>query len=230
MIKQNLCSNPISRPKRQLKQREWFRENGFYQIPPTEYIEFKILYAHDSDLRFVNRFGQEIKPLFNPAARNPQKHHGHGEPFIRGYGARKCHILRALAFYGERKTFVDERTGKSYVGHCHHLNADLEDHRKDNLLCWLSRPEHRIADNRQRALKTVVPNGILVGFDYAILRELQDPRTMTDADFQASLAYLRFMRECDFDPRIFTAADFHHWFAMPFDDFKSFFSHYANKS
>ncbi len=42
--------------------------------------------------------------------------------------------------------------------------------------------------------------------------------------------YLRFMRECDFDPRIFTADDFHHWFSMPFDDFKSFFIKYKEES
>ena len=37
--------------------------------------------------------------------------------------------------------------------------------------------------------------------------------------------YLRVMRECDFDPRIFTADDFHHWFSLPFEEFKALFYH-----
>ena len=40
--------------------------------------------------------------------------------------------------------------------------------------------------------------------------------------------YVRFMRKCDFDPRIFTAADFHHFFAMPLEEFKTFFAKYKD--
>ena len=38
--------------------------------------------------------------------------------------------------------------------------------------------------------------------------------------------YVRFMRSCDFDPRIFNADDFHHFFSMPLEDFKTFFAKY----
>ena len=110
----------------------------------------------------------------------------------------------------------------------HHLTGIVTDNNIDNLLCVSIFKEHRIADDRQKALKTVVPNGDLRGFDYAILRELQAPRTMSDADFQSRLEYLRFMRDCDFDPRIFTAADFHYWFSMPFEEFKAFFLKYKD--
>ena len=207
-----------NKPKREPQSRVWFLGHGFHPVPPTEYIRFKILYAHESDLRFVNKYGQELSPSFSPFERNPKVCHGHPVPRIVG---RLCHIIRALAFYGERKVFIDEKTGKSYFGQCHHLNGDLEDHRKDNILAWLSRPQHRIADKRQDALQTIVPNGNLVGFDYAILRELQDPRTMSDADFETRMEYLRIMHECGFDPRIFNADDFHYWFSMPFDEFKN---------
>ena len=215
-----------NKPKRELPTRVWFLENGFHQVPQTDYIKNKILFAHESDLRFVNQFGQPLATSFSPFERDPKVCHGHPVPRICG---RLCHVVRALAFYGERKIFFDSK-GNPYFGQCHHLNADLEDHRKDNILCWLSRPEHRKADDRQKVLRNLVPDGNLNGFDYAILRELQDPRTMSDADFQSRLEYIRFMVSCDFDPRIFTAADFHHWFSMPLDDFKSFFSHYANES
>lgn len=213
--------------KRQNKPRDWFMENGFHQVPPTEYIECKILYAHESDLRFVSRYGHVLKIDFNPYNRDPKNNHGHPVPFLRYYGNKKCHILRALAFYGEREIFIDQ-DGKPYYGQCHHLNADLEDHRKDNLLAWLSRPQHRIADTRQKALKALVPDGNLNGFDYTILRELQDPRTMSDENFQSRLDYIRVMHDCHFDPRIFNAKEFHHWFSMPFEDFKTFFLKYKD--
>ena len=218
----------VKKSKRQPKPGEWFIENGFHQVPPTEYIKCKILYAHESDLRFVSRYGTELVPKFNPRNRDPGKNnHGHCCPFMHHFKGRLCHVLRALAFYGEREIFFDSK-GKPYYGQCHHLNADLEDHRKDNLLAWLSRPQHRIADIRQDRLQELVPNGDLRGFDYDILRELQDPRTMSDEGFQSRLAYIRHMRDCNFDPRIFTAADFHHWFSMPFEDFKTFFLKYKD--
>jgi len=142
-------------------------------------------------------------------------------------GNLSCHVAMAMAFFGERPTFTD-RKGKPYVGICHHLVPNLLDYRPANLLCWLTYSEHHKADNRRRALEKVVPEGNLNGFDYAILRELQDPRTMTDADFDSRMEYLRFMYSCDFDPRIFTAADFHHFFAMPLEDFKTFFAKYKD--
>ena len=214
-------------PKRQPKPEEWFIENGFYQVPPTEYIGFKIIYAHESDLRFVSRFGTEQEPCFNPRNRDPKNCHGHGCPFMRNFKSRTCHVLRALAFYGPRPTFVTKK-GTVRPCECHHLNGDITDHRKANILAWLPRPVHDIANARQDRLQELVPNGDLRGFDYSILRELQDPRTMSDEDFQSRLAYIRHMRECHFDPRIFTADDFHHWFSLPFEEFKSFFEHYKN--
>ena len=117
-------------------------------------------------------------------------------------------------------TYVNKK-GEIKPYHCHHLNGDLEDHRKDNLLAWLHPLQHRIADKRQDALQTIVPDGNLVGFDYAILRELQDPRSMSDANFETRMEYLRIMHNVGFDPRIFNADDFHYWFSMPFDEFKN---------
>ena len=40
--------------------------------------------------------------------------------------------------------------------------------------------------------------------------------------------YLRVMRACGFDPRIFSTKDLLYWFSMPFDEFKTFFNHYKN--
>ena len=216
-----------NKPKGEPLSRLWFLGRGFHPVPPTEYTDFKILYAHESDLRFMNKYGQEVAIRFNLSLRDIQKNHGHGVPYLQIASniARKCHILRALAFYGERPTYVSKK-GEIKPYHCHHLNGNLEDHCKANLLAWLHPDEHRIADARQKAMRTVVPNGNLVGFDYAVLRELQDPRTMTDADFLNRMDYLRIMHDCDFDPRIFNLARMHEFFAMPLPEFKYLMEHY----
>ncbi len=84
----------------------------------------------------------------------------------------------------------------------HHLNGITTDNCFDNLLCVLI-PEHRIADNRQKALKIVVPDGDLHLFSYERLRELQDPRVTSDEQFQRELDLLRkdgFHRDPSHDP------------------------------
>ena len=54
----------------------------------------------------------------------------------------------------------------------------------------------------------------------------QNLEPVTFAENNRRARYVRFMRECDFDPRIFNTADFHHFFAMPFENFKAFFRKY----
>ena len=93
-------------------------------------------------------------------------------------------------FYGERPTFID-RHGNPYPGICHHLIQDPLNYRPENLLCWLSRPEHSIADRRRRALESLVPDGDLYLLSYEYLRYLQDPRILSDDDFEKQLAALR---------------------------------------
>ena len=51
---------------------------------------------------------------------------------------------------------------------------------------------------------------------------------VTPAENRRRAKYIRVMRDCSFDPRIFTADDFHHWFSLPFEEFKSFFEHYKD--
>ena len=155
------------------------------------------------------------------------KNRGYTAPNLRNYKPRICHVLMGEIFYGERPVFINSK-GKQYFGVCHHLIEDPLNYCPENLLCWLTYSEHRKADDRRRALEKVVPNGDLNGFDYTILRELQDPRSMSDADFDARMEYLRHMYTCDFDPRIFTADHLHEFFAMPFEEFKPLFNHYKN--
>ena len=216
MSKPNITTKPLS----------WFLDQGCHQVP-LKHSKNKVRWGHPNGY-FLRTNGQVAKHTFAPSQIANRR--GSSYPGMRECLPRPCHVIMAIAFYGERPIFIDEKTGKPYGGNCHHLIPDKLDYRPANLLCWLTRPEHRIADDRQKALKTVVPNGDLRGFDYAILRELQNPRTMSDADFEFRLEYLRFMRDCDFDPRIFTAADFHHWFSMPFNDFQKFFLKYKESA
>lgn len=170
-------------------------------VPPDE-IGGKILWAHP-DGYFLNAQGQKLAHNFNPAmqrgytAANPSSGGNYGScyPIMTRYNNRNCHILMALAFYGPRPTFENTSVplqGKgqergSYVGICHHLIPDKRNYRPDNLLCWLTREQHREADRRQRALRKVTPEGDLSLFPYARLRQLQDPRVTSREEFEAEL-------------------------------------------
>ena len=164
--------------------RLWFINQGCHQVP-MEHSKNKVRWGHP-DGYFLKPDGQKAKDNLSP---NKKASHGHLAPILREC-SKECHVLMALAFYGERPTFTD-RKGKPYVGICHHLIPDLLDYRPANLLCWLTREQHRIADRRQKALKTVVPDGDLHLFSYERLRELQDPRVTSDEQFQRELDLLR---------------------------------------
>ena len=166
--------------------RIWFLSQGCKQVP-LEHAKNYVRWGHP-DGYFLKPNGQKAKDNLSPSQQKPHNH-SHATPILREC-AKTCHVLMALAFYGERKIFKD-KNGKPYVGICHHLIPDLLDYKPANLLCWLTREEHSEADRRQRALKTMVPDGDLHLFSYERLRELQDPRTMSDEQFAAELEALR---------------------------------------
>ena len=51
---------------------------------------------------------------------------------------------------------------------------------------------------------------------------------VTPSENMRRAKYLRIMRECDFDPRIYTTDDFHHFFSLDFDFFKTIRYHHKN--
>ncbi len=73
----------------------------------------------------------------------------------------------------------------------HHLTGIVTDNRFDNLLCVHFRRHYLVADKRQKALRTVVPDGDLYCFTYERLRELQDPDNLSDEQFQTELEAIR---------------------------------------
>ena len=168
-----------------LPSRVWFLNQGCKQVP-LEYTHGIVRWAHP-DGYFLNAQGQKVAHNFSQTHRLGVKPYTHGVKYpIMRECVQTCHILMALAFYGERLT--DPITGKTCV--CHHLIPDPLDYKPANLLCWLTRAEHTEADRRQRALKKVVPDGDLRLFTYERLRELQDPRTMSREQFETELAAL----------------------------------------
>jgi len=165
--------------------RLWFLSKGCKQVP-LEHCKNIVRWGHP-DGYFLRPDGQKAKDTFAPS----QRMHRGGSAYPRLRECIKtCHFLMALAFYGERPVFHD-KNGKPYVGICHHLIPDKLNYKPANLLCWLTREQHYEADRRQRALKTVVPDGNLYLFSYERLRELQDPRTMSREQFEQELEAIR---------------------------------------
>ncbi len=166
--------------------RLWFMSQGCKPVPPDE-IGGKILWAHP-DGYFLGAQGQKLEHTFCPASQRgfTAAHPSSGGftggcyPKMRHFLNRLCHLLMAIAFYGPRPTYTDEN-GKTYYGICHHLINDKLDYRPANLLCWLTHEEHTEADCRQRALKKIT--GDLHNWSYDKLREWQDPRITTRAEF-----------------------------------------------
>ena len=131
----------------QLLSRVWFLNQGCKQVP-LEYTKNIIRWAHP-DGYFLNAQGQKVAHDFSPARKNHEKNNnfkmGKGYPSDRQTGSKNCHILMALAFYGDRP--IDPTTGKPCI--CHHLIPDPLDYRPANLLCWLTRAEQQAAFQRQ---------------------------------------------------------------------------------
>ena len=164
--------------------RLWFLARGYRKHPRYN------LWAREGCAYFLSAYGQKLVHIYSPCNRKKQTKRGYYAPCMRHFGSRSCHTLMGEIFYGDRPTFFN-RNGKPYVGICHHLIEDLLDYSPENLLCWLTRAEHNKADNRRRALEALVPDGDLHVFTYARLRYLQDPRALSDADFQAELEKIR---------------------------------------
>ena len=162
--------------------RLWFMSRGYRKHPNYN------LWAHEGEAYFLSAYGNKLAHRYSPAMRKKQTKRGYVAPCMRHFGSRLCHILMGEIFYGERPIFID-RHGKPYVGICHHLIEDPLDYRPENLLCWLTREQHVIADRRQRALRKLVPD--LHAFPIERLRILEDPRVTTDEQFEFELEQLR---------------------------------------
>ena len=148
-----------------------------------------ILWAREGCSYFLNARGAKIAHTYGPAMRAKTKDRGYRGPVIRQF-TKACHVLMGEIFYGDRPVFINSK-GKPYFGVCHHLIEDPLNYAPENLLCWLTYSQHSKADKRRRALEETVPDGDLRSIPYARLRYLQDPRILSDAEFQSELDALR---------------------------------------
>ena len=140
---------------------------------------------------FIGAYGQKLAHKYGPAMRTNKKGRGYIAPVTQcGTVQNSSHILMGEIFYGERPVFINSK-GNPYFGVCHHLIEDPLNYAPENLLCWLTYSQHSKADKRRRALETVVPDGDLTLIPYDRLRQLQDPRVLTDEQFQAELDYMK---------------------------------------
>jgi len=165
--------------------RLWFLARDYRKHPRLN------LWGHEGCAYFLNASGQKVAHKYGPAMRAKQVGRGYIAPVVQsGSTQLNAHIAMGEIFYGDRPTFIDSK-GNPYFGICHHLIEDPLNYAPENLLCWLTYSEHSKADNRRRALEAAVPDGDLHAFTYERLRELQDPRTMSDEVFQTELAGIR---------------------------------------
>ena len=176
--------NQKIKPLREPLSRLWFLARGYRKHPRLN------LWGHEGCAYFVSAHGQKLAHVYSPQMRAKSKDRGYTAPNLRNYHPRLCHVLMGEIFYGERPVFINSK-GKPYFGVCHHLIEDSLNYAPENLLCWLTYSEHIKADKRRRALEALVPNGDLRAFPYERLRYLQDPRTLSDEDFQKELDQLR---------------------------------------
>ena len=149
---------------------------------PLEHAKNYVRWGHP-DGYFLKPNGQKAVDNLSPSQQKSYSH-GHVKPILREC-AKTCHVLMALAFYGERPLFISLKNGKPYVGICHHLIPDLLDYRPANLLCWLTREQHYEADRRQRLIKKAVGIEGMRELGYDLLRKYQDPRVICKSDFEA---------------------------------------------
>lgn len=183
--------------------RVWFLAKGCRQVPPEE-CGNKILWYHP-DGYFLSQYGNKLLTNFTPSMRTPGRHCHNGErgqihPTMRDFGQKACHRLACYAFYGPCPVYYNA-DGKPYKGIVHHLIEEPMNFRIDNLLCWLTRKEHAVADARQRALRKVVPDGNLHIFTYERLARLQDPRVTSDVTFDRELDKIRSLKLQHVDPQ-----------------------------
>ena len=174
--------------------RLYFLSKGCKQVP-LDLTGGKVLWANPEEGYFMSAYGCKIKLNHSPFCRRKNfkgktgVYRGRIHPILRQYGHKYAHRLMFETFADEPCPIFFTKSGKPYKGIVHHVIENPYDIRMVNLMGWLTYKQHHIADERRRALESVLPD--MYCADTAYLKELQDPRTLSDEDFEKELAAIR---------------------------------------
>lgn len=127
----------------------------------------------------MSAYGVKQIPTFPPTMRKKGRKANNGKrgfthPNMRHFGNQRAHRLMFETFAGEPCPIYFDSKGNPYKGIVHHVIENPHDIRMVNLMGWLTYKQHHIADDRRRALESVLPDMYCVETDY--LKMLQDPR------------------------------------------------------
>lgn len=143
----------------------------------------------------MSAYGVKQTPTFPPAMSKKGSKANNGKRGLRHpklqyhYGNRLAHRLMFETFADEPCPIYFDSKGNPYKGIVHHVIENPYDLRMANLMGWLTYKQHRIADNRRRALEQILPDMYCVETKY--LKRLQDPRLTDETVFEKELNNLR---------------------------------------
>ena len=171
--------------------RVWFLNQGCKQCPIE--ITIKPLWANGDEGYFLSERGNKLKPHQGPANRKGgsnayNKKRGVVHPQLR-YGCLYAHRLMAATYADEPCPIFLDSKGKPYKGIVHHVIENSLDFRVDNLIWWLNRKQHAIADKRRRVLEGILPD--MYAIPTKRLKRLQDPRITSDELFDRYIQLLK---------------------------------------
>ena len=172
--------------------RVWFMAQGC-KLVPLDKIDNKILWANGDEGYFMSATGAKLALRYGPAMQKRGSDANNGLRGMRhpvvGEKTHNAHRLMAYAYAEEPCPIFLDSKGNPYKGIVHHVIEKPYDIRVDNLLWWLTHKQHRIADNRRRALEEILPD--MYAVPTAFLKTLQDPRVTSEESFQSELEKLR---------------------------------------
>jgi len=179
--------------------RLYFLSKGCKQVP-LESTGGKVLWANGNEGYFMSAYGVKLTPIFGPAMRKKGRKTNNGKrgfthPNMRNFNNQYAHRLMFETYADEPCPIFFDSKGNPYKGIVHHVIENPLDLRMANLMGWLTYKQHRIADNRRRALEQILPDMYCVETEY--LKRLQDPRLTDDTIFEKELNNLRTTYEQD---------------------------------
>ena len=172
--------------------RIYFLSKGCKQCPIE--ITIKPLWANGEEGYFLSARGTKIVVNHSKSCRTPgMKCHnskrGQVHPVLQNHGAIRAHRLMAATYADEPCPIYFDSKGKPYKGIVHHVIENPYDFRVDNLIWWLTRKQHSIADKRRRVLEGILPD--MYAIPTKRLKRLQDPRTTSDDVFERYVQLLK---------------------------------------